>query len=239
MTKTEKLIAAGQQCGIEISGEQSEKLIAYMRGILEKNEQVNVTRIVDEDEFIEKHLLDSLTALQFIDAEVKTILDVGTGGGFPGVPLAIMRPDTMVTLMDSTGKKLNVIREICEKIGIPNIKILNGRAEAFGKQEDYREQFDCVVSRAVANLAVLSELCLPLVKTGGTFLALKGKNYLDEMTDGERAINGLGGRIRSIERCSLLQTDLIHVIIWVDKTAKTPKKYPRAFGQIKKKAFPG
>lgn len=232
-------MAAGQACGIEITEDQSAQMIAYMEGLLEANARVNVTRIVDEDEFIEKHLIDSLTALQYIDHSAKTILDVGTGGGFPGVPLAIMRPEARLVLVDATGKKLAVIDTLCKQIGIDNVTVLQGRAEELGRQAEHREAYDCVVSRAVANLGLLSELCLPLVRPGGVFLALKGKNYLEEMPAGERAVTALGGKIHSVESCLLLQKDLVHVIIWVDKIASTPAKYPRSFGQMKKKPFPG
>ncbi|MDO4287638.1 MAG: 16S rRNA (guanine(527)-N(7))-methyltransferase RsmG [Eubacterium sp.] len=239
MSNTEKLISAGAQCGIRITEAQSAKMIAYMEALLDANSRVNVTRITDEDEFIEKHLIDSLTALKYIADDAQTILDVGTGGGFPGVPLAIMRPQAQVTLMDATGKKLRVIEEICRDIGVDNVAVLHGRAEEFGKSPEYREVYDCVVSRAVANLGILSELCLPLVKVGGSFLALKGKNYQEEMAAGRQAIAGLGGKIKAVEDCLLLQTDLVHVIIWVDKISRTPEKYPRSFGQMKKKGFPG
>ena len=141
--------------------------------------------------------------------------------------------------MDATGKKLKVIENICREIGIKNVEFLHGRAEEFGKDPAYREGYDCIVSRAVANLCLLSELCLPLAKKGGQFIALKGKNYLEEMDDGEKAIKVLGGKITGIESCLLLQRDLVHVIILVDKVKNTPERFPRAFGKIKREPFPG
>lgn len=239
MNNIEKLMAAGEKCGIAINQEQSRLMILYMEKLLVMNEKINVTRITDEDEFIEKHLIDSLTCLQFIDKKNKSILDIGTGGGFPGVPLAIMLPDAEITMMDATGKKLKVIENICQEIGIRNVEFLHGRAEEFGRDPAYREGYDCIVSRAVANLCLLSELCLPLVKKGGQFIALKGKNYLDEMDEGEKAIKVLGGKITGIESCLLLQSDLVHVIILVEKVKNTPAKFPRSFGKIKKEPFPG
>lgn len=239
MNKIEKLMAAGEKCGIAINQEQSRLMILYMEKLLVMNEKINVTRITDEDEFIEKHLIDSLTCLQFIDKNNKSILDIGTGGGFPGVPLAIMLPDVEITMMDATGKKLRVIENICQEIGLYNVEFLHGRAEEFGRDPAYREGYDCIVSRAVANLCLLSELCLPLVKKGGQFIALKGKNYLDEMDEGEKAIKVLGGKITGIESCLLLQSDLVHVIILVEKVKNTPAKFPRSFGKIKKEPFPG
>ena len=239
MNNVEKLIAAGEKCGIDIDETQSRLMVLYMEKLLVMNEKINVTRITDEDEFIEKHLIDSRTCLRFIHHDAKSILDVGTGGGFPGVPLAIMLPEAEITMMDATGKKLKLIENICAEIGIRNVAFLHGRAEEFGKSPAYRESYDCIVSRAVANLCLLSELCLPLVKKGGQFIALKGKNYLDEMDDGEKAIKVLGGKITGIESCLLLQSDLVHVIILIDKVKITPEKFPRSFGKIKKEPFPG
>lgn len=239
MSNMEKLMAAGEKCGIAIDEKQSRLMILYMEKLLVMNEKINVTRITDVDEFIEKHLIDSLTCLKFIHKDVKSILDVGTGGGFPGVPLAVMLPEAEITMMDATGKKLKVIEDICREIGIKNVEFLHGRAEDLGKDPAYREGYDCIVSRAVANLCLLSELCLPLAKKGGQFIALKGKNYLEEMDEGEKAIKVLGGKITGIESCLLLQSDLVHVIILVDKVKNTPERFPRAFGKIKREPFPG
>lgn len=239
MTDKAYLIESGNKLGFKISDHQADQLIQYMTRLLKANHTVNVTRITDEKEFIEKHLLDSLTALSFIDGKAQRILDVGTGGGFPGVPLAVMLPEAQITMMDATGKKLALIKKICSDIGITNVAFLHGRAEDFGRQEDYREQYDCVVSRAVANLCTLSELCLPLVRKKGRFLALKGRNYQDEMADGEKAVSALGGKINQIASCLLLQSDLVHVIIVVDKIKNTPVNFPRSFSKIKKDGFPG
>lgn len=234
MTNIEKLIDGAAKCGITVDKDQAALMIRYMELLLEKNEQINVTSIKDPDEFIEKHLIDSLTCLRFIGCKNGLILDVGTGGGFPGVPLAIMLPAAEITMMDSTGKKLKVIEEICETLELKNINILHGRAEEFGQDPAYREGYDVVVSRAVANLRLLSEFCLPLVKKHGQFIALKGKNYAEEMPEGEKTIEILGGKIKAVEFCSLLQTDLVHVIIMVDKIESTPARYPRSFGKMKK-----
>ncbi|MEF9918112.1 MAG: 16S rRNA (guanine(527)-N(7))-methyltransferase RsmG [Eubacterium sp.] len=238
MNNIEKIIGDGAQCGIAINENQATLLSLYMERILEANQKINVTRITDIDEFIENHILDSLTCLKFIDKKEGRILDVGTGGGFPGVPLAIMLKDAEITMMDSTGKKLKVIETICKELEINNVVFLHGRAEEFGKDFEFRETYDCVISRAVANLCLLSELCLPLVKTGGLFIALKGKNYKDEMVDGKKAIKGLGGKIITTETCLLLQSDWVHVIILVEKVNSTPDEFPRVFGRMKKEGFP-
>ncbi|MEG0376937.1 MAG: 16S rRNA (guanine(527)-N(7))-methyltransferase RsmG [Eubacterium sp.] len=238
MYNIEKIMRGGKACGIPITEDQAVLLSAYMERLLEANKEINVTRITDPDDFIEKHILDSLTCLEFIKDKAGDILDVGTGGGFPGVPLAIMLKDAKITMMDATGKKLKLIESICSNIGIENVSFLHGRAEEMGRDPFYRETYTCVVSRAVANLCLLSELCLPLVRTGGQFLALKGKNYLEELEEGERAINGLGGKIIAKESRLLLQSDLVHVIILVDKIKNTPEEFPRVFGKMKKDGFP-
>lgn len=232
------IIKAAERINLQLENHQAEKLIQYMQGLLKANEAINVTRITDEHEFIEKHLLDSLTCLPYIKDGTTNILDVGTGGGFPGVPLAIMLPECEVTLLDATEKKLKVISDLCASIGINNVKTLHARAEALGKTKDYREQYDIVVSRAVANLTTLSELCIPFVKTNGAFLAMKGRSYQEEVDEAEVAIKTLGGKIKEIASCLLLQSDLVHVIIVIGKFKQTPPRFPRSFSKIKKEGFP-
>jgi len=235
--KVEKLIKAGADIHITINEAQGEKLIKYMEEILEINKQINLTRIIEEDEFIKLHLLDSLTLLKYIDKPCASILDVGTGGGFPGIPLAIMLEDAQITLMDSTKKKLRVVENIAKNLGINNIEILHGRAEEFGQLRGYRASYDVVTSRAVANLTLLAEYCLPLVKEGGLFLPMKGREYESELIEAEKPIKILGGEIKTVEEC-LLQSDWVHVIIVIEKLRKTPGFYPRINGRIKKEGFP-
>ena len=175
-------------------GEKEEQLLKYMEGVLEWNEKVNLTAITDRDEFIQKHFIDSLLCagtLEFTDSS--SICDIGTGGGFPGVPLAICYPDKQFTLMDSLEKRLKIVRQLCNEIGVENVEVVHGRAEELARQKDYREQFDLCVSRAVANMRVLSEYCLPFVKTGGCFIAYKGPDCQSEIDDARRAIQILGG----------------------------------------------
>jgi 16S rRNA (guanine527-N7)-methyltransferase len=233
-----KLIEEGQKLKIEISDEQSKKLIDYMDRILEINQQINLTRIIDEDDFIKLHILDSLTLLQYIENPIISILDVGTGGGFPGIPLAIMLENSHITLMDATKKKLKVIETIAKDLGITNIKTLHGRAEEFGKDIGYRESYDVVVSRAVANLTLLSEYCLPLVKVGGVFLSMKGKDYKNEIIEAEKPIARLGGEITKFEEALLLQSEWVHAIIEIKKIKNTPNAFPRINGKIKREEFP-
>lgn len=236
--RLEKLIALGNQVEITINQKQAELLIAYMDKLLEKNKHINLTRITDEDEFIRLHLLDSLTLLKLIKNPQASILDVGTGGGFPGIPLAILLEGAQVSLMDSTKKKLNVVQAIAEELGISNVQILHGRAEELGQNRDYREKYEVVTSRAVANLTLLSEYCLPLTKVGGQFLSMKGRDYQEELESARKPITVLGGQIVEIEKGLLLQSDYVHVIINVKKIIATPNLFPRINGKIKKEVFP-
>lgn len=236
--RIEKLITLGREVDIEINDNQAEKLIGYMDRLLEKNKHINLTRITDEDEFIKLHILDSLTLLKTIKNPQANILDVGTGGGFPGIPLAILLEEAQITLMDSTRKKLSVVESIAQELEINNVKILHGRAEELGQDFNYRERYDVVTSRAVANLTLLSEYCLPLVKVGGQFLSMKGRDYQEELEAARRPIAVLGGKIVEIEKGLLLQSDYVHVIINVEKVKLTPDQFPRINGKIKKEEFP-
>lgn len=236
--KVKKLIKAGAESEIMINEAQGAKLIEYMEKLLEMNKQINLTRITEEDEFIKLHILDSLTLLKYIHNPEASILDVGTGGGFPGIPLAIMMEEAQITLMDSTKKKLIVVENIAKSLNIDNIEILHGRAEELGQERGYRESYDVVTSRAVANLTLLSEYCLPLTKVGGVFLAMKGRECQNEIMEAEKPIEVLGGEIKTIEECLLLQSDWVHVIIVIEKLKKTPGFYPRINGRIKKEGFP-
>lgn len=236
--RIDKLISIGQQAGITINARQGGELIGYMDRLLEMNKQINLTRITDEEEFIKLHLLDSLTLLKLIKNEAAAILDVGTGGGFPGIPLAIMLEQAHITMLDSTRKKLNVIQQLADELNISNISIVHGRAEELGQNELFREKFDIVASRAVANLTALSEYCLPFVKVGGQFLSMKGREFHDELDHAQQPIQILGGEIIGIEKGLEMQTDYVHVIINIKKTRKTPSKFPRASGKIKREEFP-
>lgn len=202
----------------------------YMEKILEKNEMINLTRITDQNEFIAKHYMDSIVIQdEYEFASSKTIIDVGTGGGFPGVPLAILNPDKHFVLLDSLQKRLKVIKGICDELGIDNIEVVHGRAEELARKKQYREKFDLCVSRAVANTAVLAELCLPFVAVGGSFIAYKGPNLEDELKVGERAIEVLGGEIDRVISTSGTEND--HKLLFVTKVNSTSKLYPRKPGE--------
>ncbi|MDO4517980.1 MAG: 16S rRNA (guanine(527)-N(7))-methyltransferase RsmG [Bacillota bacterium] len=207
----------------------------YMNGVLEWNKKVNLTAIVDENEFIEKHFIDSLfciTSSEFNDA--KTIIDVGTGGGFPGVPLAICYPEKRFMLMDSLAKRMKIVKELCDKIAIKNVQVIHGRAEDLGRDKAMRDKFDLCVSRAVANMSTLSEYCLPLVRPNGVFIAYKGSECEDEVGQAARAIELLGGKLDRIDQAGY-NLNYNHKLVYVNKVKPTPKAYPRKAGTPSKK----
>ena len=201
----------------------------YMDGILEWNKKINLTAITDREEFISKHFVDSVLSYNFreyIDAD--SIIDIGTGAGFPGIPLAIVSPDKKFVLADSLNKRLKVINELASKIGIDNIETVHGRAEELARNKKYREAFDLCISRAVANLAVLCEYCLPFIKVGGHLLAYKGPDAEEGVKMAEKAIKILGGKLIEIVSVDLDGYD--HNIVVIEKINKTPSKYPRKAG---------
>ena len=201
--------------------------------ILEWNEKINVTAIRDPQEFDRKNVQDSLSILGLAEYEqAKTVLDLGTGGGFPGLPLAICSPEKAFVLADAIGKKLKVVQAAAQALSLVNVETVHARAEDMAKTKVHRERYDLVVSRAVANMATLSEYCLPFVRTGGFFIAYKTGDAAEEIEAAKPAIAKLGGRILRIEKTSpnndALWND--HVLVVVEKTAKTPKEYPRKAG---------
>ena len=205
----------------------SKQLYTYMECILEANNSINLTSITNPNEFIIKHFIDSLVISEYIDGN--KILDIGTGAGFPGIPLAINNPDKNFVLLDSVNKKLNVIRGTLPKIGINNVDVIHSRAEDLAHDNEYREQFDCVVSRAVANLTTLVEYMLPFAKVGGMIICLKGPNYEQELMDASKAIGILGGKVE--KTLSFNIEDNERNIIFIKKHKTTPEKFPRRQGK--------
>lgn len=200
---------------------------------LEWNEKINITAIKDPSEFMKKNILDSLTLVGYKQIEgADRILDLGTGGGYPGLPLAINYPNKSFVLADAVKKKLSVIDDIAKKLEISNVSTLHGRAEDLAKDMQYRDAFDLVVSRAVANMATLSEWALPFVKPGGWFAAYKTEDAYDEIAAANKAIESLGGKLRSIE--APISTDSRHVLVFVEKLVETPKRFPRKPNEAKK-----
>ena len=201
----------------------------YMELILAWNEKVNLTAVTDREEFEKKHLIDSLTAASFpqFSASAK-VLDVGTGAGLPGIPLAIAAPDKQFLLMDSIEKKLKIVQAIADELGLLNVKILHARAEDPARSPAYREKFDLVLSRAVANMATLSEYCVPYVKIGGWFGAYKTEAATDDINAAKPAIEKLGASIREITPDGIEGSG--HLLIWTQKVSATPERYPRKAG---------
>lgn len=216
---------------IEFTDEQINQYEAYMNRILELNESINLTAITDRDEFVQKHYIDSLLCADYEEfLGATTIIDVGTGGGFPGIPLAIVFPEKEFVLMDSLNKRIKVIQKLCDEIGIGNVKAIHGRAEELARQKDLRESFDICVSRAVANMSTLSEYCIPFVKEGGSFIAYKGPDCDDEIAEASTAIERLGGGEVRIEYPKMENTGFEHTLVFLKKFKKTPKSYPRKAG---------
>ena len=211
------------------SVEQLEQFFAYMNLLIEWNEKMNLTAIVEPNEIILKHFIDSITILKEIDNNSK-IIDVGTGAGFPGVPLSIMNPTLKITLADSLNKRLIFLQEVVNQLGLKNIEIIHARAEELGKNKKYRENFDAATSRAVANLSTLSEYLIPLVKVGGKIISMKAGGAQEEIEAAKKAIKILGGEIEEIEEFKLPQTEIERTIILIKKEEHTPNKYPRKAG---------
>ena len=212
---------------------KAEPLEAFARLVLERNRVMNLTAVTDEADFARLHLLDSAALLRVADFGGKRVIDVGTGAGFPGVPLRILRDDFDLTLLDSTGKRVDFLRDACSALGLARVDCVHARAEEYAAAN--RERFDLAASRAVAALPILCELCLPLVKVGGQFLAMKSVGSDDELEGAMDAIETLGGRLADVVDYPIPTCDVTHRGVVIDKAAPTPKQYPRAFGQIKKK----
>ncbi len=211
---------------------KAEPLEAFARAVLERNKVMNLTAITDDADFARLHLLDSAALLRVADFGGKRVVDVGTGAGFPGVPLRILCPDVHMTLLDSTGKRIDFLRETCGQLGLTGVDCVHARAEEFAAAR--REGFDLAVSRAVAALPVLCELCLPLVKVGGQFLAMKSAQSDEELESALDAITILGGRLADVVDYQIPTSDVTHRVIVIDKVDRTPKQYPRQYGKIKK-----
>lgn len=216
---------------MKLTEEQKLKLEKYMEGILSWNEKVNLTNITDPAEFRIKHNADSLMCVDFPEFQsAKNIIDVGTGGGFPGIPLAVYAPDKHFTLLDSLNKRLRIIDELAGGLEITNITLVHGRAEDVARNREHREKYDLCVSRAVSNLATLSEYCLPFIKVGGYLLAYKGPGADQEVKDAEKALKTLGGSLVDIRETTMEEYGLDHRILVIEKVRNTPKAYPRKAG---------
>lgn len=223
------------QTGLSALGLPTEGIAAlerYAQLLVEKNKVMNLTAITAPSEIATLHFLDSAALLTAADFRGKSVVDVGTGAGFPGLPLRIVEPSIHLTLLDSLNKRIDFLKEVCQDLGLPDVSCIHSRAEEFAAQ--HRESFDIATSRAVASLPLLCELCLPLVKPGGLFLAMKSVDSDQEIAGAERAIATLGGAVESIRDYAIPGTDVRHRVVLIKKLRETPKKYPRAFAKIKK-----
>jgi 16S rRNA (guanine527-N7)-methyltransferase len=218
-----------EQAGLPADPDTMGRYRAYMEEVLRRNEYLNLTAIREPEAFEQKHLIDSLAIWKFSGfISASTVLDVGTGAGLPGIPLAIAAPGKTFLLMDSVRKKLLAVEEIAGKIGLTNVKILHARAEDPASKPAYRERFDLVVSRAVANLSTLCEYCIPYVREGGWFVAYKTALAAEEIKDAQRAIQMLGGTLA--ETITAEDAESGHILVCIQKIRKTPPAYPRKAG---------
>ena len=214
----------------DISDIQIKQLDIFYEMLIEKNKVMNLTAITEFDEVIIKHFVDSLSICTVIPSSISNVCDLGTGAGFPGLPMAIAYPDLKFTLIDSLNKRIKFLQEVVDAIGLKNVELIHGRAEEVGRNKNIRESFDLVVSRAVANIATLSEYCLPLVSVGGYFISFKSGDIADEITLSGNAISKLGGDLKNPVYFSLPDTDINRSFIIIDKVKNTPKVYPRKAG---------
>jgi 16S rRNA (guanine527-N7)-methyltransferase len=226
---------SAEDVGLQLTKEQYEKFIIYMRLLQEWNEKVNLTAIVEDEDVIKKHFIDSIKAFKREEfKKAKTLIDVGTGAGFPGLPIAIMKSDIKVTLLDSLNKRVNFLNTVIDKLELTNISTIHSRAEDGARDSKLREKFDIATSRAVANMSVLSEFCLPYVKVGGSFIALKGPSVDQEIKESAGAIRILGGELLDICEVNIEDTELRHNLVVVKKIKECSKLYPRKAGLITK-----
>lgn len=232
----ELLNTACQNEGLQFDEDKYKMFMLYKDLLKEWNEKINLTAIIEDEEIITKHFIDCIKAFEFLPLkEAKNIIDIGTGAGFPGIPIKIMKPDMKVVLLDSLKKRVTYLQEVCCQLKLQNIEQIHGRAEDFGKLPEYRERFDITISRAVANLTVLSELCIPFTKIGGYFVSLKGPSVDDEIRTSKNAINILGGKLEDVIKINIEGTDLKHNLVIIKKVKSTPKQYPRKAGTAAKK----
>ena len=229
----DKMTGALTEVGITLSSHQIDQFFQYYELLIEWNKVMNLTAITELEEVISKHFIDSMTLIKAVGdiAEKKaSVIDIGTGAGFPGIPLKIAFPNLKITLLDSLNKRINFLNEVIMQLGLEDISTIHGRAEDFGKNPVYREQYDYCVSRAVANAATLSEYCLPFVKVGGCFIPYKSGKIDEELENGKKAIKTLGGEIKDVVRFQLESAEADRSLVVIHKTTKTSKKFPRKAG---------
>lgn len=241
MTETFRIqmIRESAQLGITLSDSQLEQFYSYYEMLVEKNKVMNLTAITEEREVVTKHFSDSLSLFGLLKEmqaggdvwyKICNVIDVGTGAGFPGIPLKIVFPELRVTLLDSLNKRVMWLKEVCTNLGLEGVCFVHGRAEDIGRQAEHREMYDLCLSRAVANLSSLSEYCMPFVKVGGYFIPYKSGEIDEELNQAKKAIGILGGKLKSVEKFVLPGTDAARSLVMIEKVKPVSKKYPRKAG---------
>ena len=227
------LITGLSELDIQLGEADADILCLYGQRLLEKNQVMNLTAITDPAEVAKLHFLDSLALTKYIDLKGKRLIDVGCGAGFPSLPLKIAIPTLEITMLDSTEKRINWLKELTTELGV-EAECVAARAEDVAMDSDYRRKFDVATARAVARLNILAELCLPFVKVGGVFAAMKGADSEDEINEAKNAIKLLGGKIEAVEDYKIPGTDVTHRVVIIRKIAATPREYHRKYAKIKK-----
>lgn len=231
MNFKEKLKKASEDAGISMNDLQLDQFEEFYHLLIEKNKVMNLTAITDEEEVIEKHFIDSLTCRRVIDmGSVKSLIDIGTGAGFPGIPLKIIYPEISVVLLDSLNKRVKFLNEVIDELGLSRVEAVHGRAEDLARKQEYRGRFDLAVSRAVANLSTLSEYCIPFVKVNGFFVSYKAGKGLEEIETCDSCMKALGSKIVQVDDFQLPGEDSLRVLIKIKKCIGTSKAYPRKAG---------